>query len=86
MAQALLIILQILLVFSLVSLVAGFVRPVYVLWFLDRSNRLKVLSIYGVASVLLFLLIILLSLIILPEKLLWGNKTKKAGFSAGFYL
>ena len=28
-------------------LLLGLLRPVYVLWFLDRFNRLKVLRVYG---------------------------------------
>tara|TARA_R110002020_G_scaffold471621_1_gene698868 strand:- start:6461 stop:6658 length:198 start_codon:yes stop_codon:yes gene_type:complete len=36
--------------FSVISLIAGLVRPVYVLWFLDRMNRIKVIKIYGTAA------------------------------------
>lgn len=28
-------------------LLLGLLRPVYVLWFLDRFNRLKVVQVYG---------------------------------------
>lgn len=31
-------------------LLLGLLRPVYVLWFLDRFNRLKVLQVYGTSS------------------------------------
>lgn len=41
---------------SLISLVLGLVRPVLVLWFLDRFNRLKVIQVYG----LLFLVFVIL--------------------------
>jgi len=47
MIPAIVLLLKILLAFCLVSLIAGLVRPVYVLWFLDRMNRLKVLYYYG---------------------------------------
>jgi hypothetical protein len=36
---------------SLCLLVAGFVRPVYVLWFLPKCNRRLVLYGYGSAAV-----------------------------------
>jgi len=39
---------------SLASVVLGMIRPVYVLWFLDRGNRLKVMNIYGTAAILFF--------------------------------
>ncbi|MDR7128857.1 uncharacterized membrane protein YidH (DUF202 family) [Algoriphagus sp. 4150] len=42
--------------FSLISLVIGLIRPVLVLWFMDRMNRLKVLKFYGIASVLCLLI------------------------------
>jgi hypothetical protein len=32
---------------SAALLVLGMIRPVWVLWFLDRSNRLLVIRIYG---------------------------------------
>ncbi|WP_192347759.1 hypothetical protein [Algoriphagus sp. Y33] len=38
--------------FSLASLIVGLIRPVFVLWFMDRMNRRKVLKFYGAASVL----------------------------------
>ncbi|MBS9524174.1 hypothetical protein KIH41_01880 [Litoribacter ruber] len=55
MIEALIILVKILFYFSLINLAAGFVKPVYALWFLDRSNRLKVIWIYGSAAVILFL-------------------------------
>ena len=33
--------------FLLLSILIGLYRPVLVLWFLDRFNRQKVLSVYG---------------------------------------
>jgi hypothetical protein len=44
----------ILFLLALVSLILGLVKPVLVLWFLDRFNRLKVLKIYGAATVIFF--------------------------------
>lgn len=41
-------------------LLLGLIRPVYVLWFLDRFNRLKVFRVYGTCcgfSALLYLLL-----------------------------
>lgn len=37
-------------ILSLVMLFAGFVRPVYVLWFLPKCNRRLVLYRYGSAA------------------------------------
>lgn len=37
------------------ALVLGFVQPVWVLWFLHRSNRLLVLKYYGISCLLLLL-------------------------------
>ena len=34
-------------ILSSTLLLMGLMRPVYVLWFLDRFNRLKVLRVYG---------------------------------------
>jgi hypothetical protein len=61
MVEALLIFLKIVFFMAFVSLISGLIKPVYSLWFLDRMNRLKVLKIYGLAS------IILLSILILAE-------------------
>ena len=60
MVEAFNILLRIFFWFSVASLILGFVRPVYVLWFLDRFNRLKVLKIYGTLSLLFFVLSIVL--------------------------
>ena len=34
-------------------LLLGLIRPVLVLWFLDRFNRLKVIQMYGIATLIL---------------------------------
>ncbi|EMS34281.1 hypothetical protein C943_03500 [Mariniradius saccharolyticus AK6] len=34
----------------------GLIRPVWVLWFLDRSNRLMVIRIYGSIGLAFFIL------------------------------
>jgi hypothetical protein len=34
-------------------LILGLIRPVLVLWFLDRFNRLKVIQVYGLATLIL---------------------------------
>ncbi|SDC99304.1 hypothetical protein SAMN04488104_101178 [Algoriphagus faecimaris] len=54
MLEAILLLFLILAWLSLLLLFAGLIRPVLVLWFLDRMNRLKVIKIYGL-SVLLFI-------------------------------
>jgi len=33
-------------------LILGLIRPVLVLWYLDRFNRLKVIQVYGLATLL----------------------------------
>jgi hypothetical protein len=33
-------------------LILGLIRPVLVLWYLDRFNRLKVIQVYGIATLL----------------------------------
>jgi hypothetical protein len=33
-------------------MILGLIRPVLVLWFLDRFNRLKVIQVYGIATLL----------------------------------
>jgi hypothetical protein len=33
-------------------LILGLIRPVLVLWFLDRFNRLKVIQVYGSATLI----------------------------------
>jgi hypothetical protein len=34
-------------------LLLGLIRPVLALWFLDRFNRLKVIQVYGIATLIL---------------------------------
>lgn len=60
MVEPIIILIQIFFLLSLASLVFGFVRPVYVLWFMDRFNRLKVLKVYGTLSFLFFVLYVTL--------------------------
>jgi hypothetical protein len=59
MLEAIYLFCQIMLLFSLFSLFAGLIKPVLVLWFLDRFNRLKVIQIYGVLSLIFVLLYLL---------------------------
>jgi len=37
-------------------LLLGLIRPVLVLWFMDRFNRLKVIQVYGIATLVFFVL------------------------------
>lgn len=37
---------------SSILLILGLIRPVLVLWFLDRFNRLKVIQVYGIAAMI----------------------------------
>jgi hypothetical protein len=37
-------------------LILGLIRPVLVLWFLDRFNRLKVIQVYGLAALIFLVL------------------------------
>lgn len=60
MIESILILLKIAIAISLLNLVIGMIKPVYVLWFLDRSNRLKVLKIFGWTSMVLLLIHFLL--------------------------
>ena len=60
MIEAFILFIRILFFLSLLSLILGFIRPVYVLWFLDRFNRLKVLKVYGTLSLLFFVLYVTL--------------------------
>lgn len=59
MVEALLIFLKIIFWMALISLISGLIKPVYSLWFLDRMNRLKVLKIYGLGSIILFSILVL---------------------------
>lgn len=63
MLQAFILFCQILLWISLISLIAGLIKPVLVLWFLDRFNRLKVIKVYGGMALFWLFLIALLSTI-----------------------
>ncbi|KEO73016.1 hypothetical protein EL17_15505 [Anditalea andensis] len=63
MLQAFSIILLLLVYLSLFFILMGMIRPVYVLWFLDRGNRLKVIYIYGVAALSFYVLYHLLSIV-----------------------
>ncbi|MDG1278107.1 MAG: hypothetical protein P8O16_12565 [Algoriphagus sp.] len=57
MLEAILIFFKITFLISLLSLITGLFKPVYVLWFLDRMNRLKVIKVYGsICLILLFLI------------------------------
>ncbi|GMQ26491.1 hypothetical protein Aoki45_31730 [Algoriphagus sp. oki45] len=62
MLDAFRIILIGLFLFSSLSLILGLIRPVLVLWFLDRFNRLLVIKFYGFLMLILGSLLILLSL------------------------
>ncbi|WP_162341176.1 hypothetical protein [Cyclobacterium salsum] len=53
--ETLLASLKILTLLAAIALMLGFIRPVYVLWFLHRNNRLLVLKYYGLPA-LIFLL------------------------------
>ena len=44
-------------------LILGLIRPVLVLWFLDRFNRLKVIQVYGLATLLFLGLSLVLQMI-----------------------
>jgi predicted membrane channel-forming protein YqfA (hemolysin III family) len=35
-----------------ILLILGLIRPVLVLWFMDRFNRLKVIQVYGIAMLI----------------------------------
>ncbi|WP_439482155.1 hypothetical protein [Cyclobacterium plantarum] len=47
--------LKILFLLASLGLILGFIRPVLVLWFMHRCNRLMVLQYYGIPALLLFL-------------------------------
>ncbi len=63
MIQAILLLIQIMLWLSILALLFGLIRPVYVLWFLDRFNRLRVIRIYGTISLLLMVILIVYKII-----------------------
>ncbi|WP_048641651.1 hypothetical protein [Cyclobacterium amurskyense] len=39
---------------ALLGTILGLIRPVIVLWFMHRFNRLKVLKYYGIPAVFIF--------------------------------
>lgn len=47
MVEAVSVMLELLIGLCLISIFLGLIKPVIVLWFLDRFNRLKVLKVYG---------------------------------------
>ena len=61
MAEAIILLIRIFFFLCLFFLLIGFIRPVYVLWFLDHSNRLKVLQLYGTLAGIFFVLYNVLS-------------------------
>lgn len=56
MIEALAVVFLGLAIYSGISLILGLIKPVWVLWFLDRFNRLKVIQYYGLALVICLLL------------------------------
>lgn len=67
MAEAIILLIRILFFLCLLFLLIGFIRPVYVLWFLDKSNRLKVLQLYGTLAGIFFILYHVLSNILISN-------------------
>ncbi|WP_040400959.1 hypothetical protein [Cecembia lonarensis] len=47
MLEAIQLFCQIMLWISIACLLSGLFKPVLVLWFLDRFNRLRVIKVYG---------------------------------------
>jgi hypothetical protein len=60
MKEALSFFFQIMLTLSLACLIIGLIRPVLVLWFMDRFNRLKVIKVYGLLALGWLVLILIL--------------------------
>jgi hypothetical protein len=56
MLHALVTLFQGMFLLSAALLLLGLIRPVWVLWFLDRSNRLMVIRIYGGLGLVFFIL------------------------------
>lgn len=52
--------LKILTLLTGMAVVLGFIRPIWVLWFMHRSNRLLVLKCYGISCLLLLVTWLLL--------------------------
>jgi len=50
MKEAFSLFFQIMFTLSLACLIVGLIRPVLVLWFMDRFNRLKVIKVYGLLA------------------------------------
>jgi hypothetical protein len=50
-------------ILSILLLLLGLFRPVWVLWFLDRSNRLKVIQFYGTSTLLFAVLYFFLKML-----------------------
>ena len=57
MKEAIYLLFQILFTLSIACLFIGLIRPVLVLWFLDRFNRWKVIKVYGVLTMVWLVLI-----------------------------
>ena len=53
--EEILMLLQFLGWFCVLGFIAGMIRPVYVLWFMARCNRLLVLKYYGLPAVICWL-------------------------------
>ncbi|GEO24177.1 hypothetical protein CQA01_47110 [Cyclobacterium qasimii] len=45
---------DILFLFTLLGTILGLIRPVIVLWFMHRFNRLTVLKFYGIPAVFMY--------------------------------
>ena len=67
MTEAIILLIRMLFFLCLLFLLIGFVRPVYVLWFLDHSNRLEVLQLYGTLAGIFFVLYNVLSHILISN-------------------
>lgn len=58
--ETLLVCLKIVFLLASAGLILGFIRPVLVLWFMHRCNRLMVLKYYGLPALLLYLTLLAL--------------------------
>jgi len=67
MIEAIIQLIRVSFYFCLLFLLIGFIRPVFVLWFLDQSNRLKVLQLYGTLAGIFFVLYHVLDHILIKE-------------------
>jgi len=52
---------NILFLFAILGTILGLIRPVIVLWFMHRFNRLTVLKYYGIPAALMYLLKLVLA-------------------------